>query len=70
MFTENYKCSDYNLSTEKETFENAPMNLMTDRTKSYLNRDGVRDKLSYTYSKDAKVEMFLSKWRTNNKGCI
>ena len=70
MFTENYKYSDYNQSTEKETFENAPMNLMTDRAKTYLNRDYMRDKLSYTYTKDAKVELFLSKWIVNNKGCI
>ena len=70
MFTENYKYSDYNDSTEGLAFENAPVNLITDKQKSYLYKSGLKSKLSCTHTKDAKVEYFLSKWRTNEKGCI
>jgi len=63
MGTENYKLADSFEDTEKLPFNEMPTNLVVDRKQAYLKK--IKEKLSFTKCRDAKVEYYLSRWKIN-----
>ena len=50
------------------TFDQKPLNLKVDRSQSYTKK--LKDQLMSTLNHEAKVEYFITKWKTNKLGGI
>ena len=68
MGTENYELSDFDNKIESMTFDQKPLNLKVDRSQSYTRM--YKDNLMSTLNHEAKVEYFITKWKTNRQGGI